>query len=97
MKTLKTWDHVANKTLRGLLVAYVAANPRTRIQGNIKFTRNTGCSKQRGCVLCGVSGPSWCARYPVTRRAEAWEREHRCWDDPTRFERILNDNNEVVT
>lgn len=57
---------------------YRANNPRSRAPGPIIYARNGSEVRQRVCVLCGERGPTWCARYAITRRAAQWEAEHDC-------------------
>lgn len=59
-----------------LLADHRATNPRSRAVGLVRFVRNGGRTKQRGCVLCGANGPSWCGEYKKTKRAEEWELAH---------------------
>ena len=53
------------------------ANPLSRAVALFKFHRNGGSTKSMACVACGAEGPTWCAKYPKTLRAERWEAEHR--------------------
>ena len=54
---------------------YRAENPRSRAPRAIVTSRNTAASKSMRNVLTGAEGPTWCARWPKTQRAIAWEIE----------------------
>ena len=62
---------------RAVVARHRAENPRSRAVGLFKFRRNGGTTKSMACVLCGAEGPTWCAKYRKTQRAERWEAEHR--------------------
>ena len=55
---------------------YRTENPKSRAQGILKLVKNTSATKQRGCVLCGATGPTWSGQYPETKRAREWAAEH---------------------
>ena len=55
---------------------YRTENPKSRAQGILKLVKNTSATKQRGCVLCGATGPTWSGQYPETKRAKEWAAEH---------------------
>lgn len=57
---------------------YRAANSRSRAPAPIILVKNTGSTKQQGCVLCGERGPTWAAQWRKTRAAERWEAQHDC-------------------
>lgn len=59
-----------------LIADYRAANPGSRAEGIIKYVRNGGTVKQRGCVLCGEMGPTWCGTWKKTKVARDWEEVH---------------------
>ena len=59
-----------------LLGFHRTRNPRSRAVGLLRYARNTTATKQLECVLCGERGPSWCSRYPETKRAKDWACEH---------------------
>jgi hypothetical protein len=60
-----------------LVAEYRRAHPRSRAIGIIRYIRNGGRTRQRGCVLCGARGPTWCGLWPKTAVAKRWESEHR--------------------
>jgi hypothetical protein len=55
---------------------YRLDNPMSRVTGPIKFVRNGGSVRQRGCILCGEVGPTWCGKWPKTMAAIVWEQKH---------------------
>ena len=55
---------------------YRTENPKSRAQGILRLVKNTSATKQRGCVLCGATGPTWSGQYPETKRAREWAAEH---------------------
>ena len=55
---------------------YRTENPKSRAQGILKLVKNTSATKQRGCILCGATGPTWSGQYPETKRAREWAAEH---------------------
>ena len=57
---------------------YRANNPQSRAPSAIIYVRNSGRTRQKGCILCGEKGPSWCGDYPQTVRAVRWESTHDC-------------------
>jgi hypothetical protein len=61
---------------RRLVAAYRAADPSSRIVSIVKYATNTGSRKSECCVLCGAEGPTWSAKYPKTKCALAWARDH---------------------
>lgn len=65
-------NSLTTPTAARLLAVYRAANPRSRAVSLVKLVRNTSATKQYGCVLCGAEGPSFCARYPETKRSIDW-------------------------
>lgn len=69
-----------DELLEAALSAYKVLNPRSRIDGQFRYRLNTSRRRQKECVLCGVGGPTWCAAWPKTVRAEAWEHAHVCVD-----------------
>lgn len=76
---LNGYDLILQKTEREeqLVNEYRKANPKSRIISILRFIVNTGCRKQKGCVLYGAEGPTWASDWPKTRRAEDWEDEHK--------------------
>lgn len=66
----------ATMTEAQLVAIWRKQHPRSRVRGIIRYVANGSIRRQRGCVLCGQSGPTWCGRWPKTAQAEAWEREH---------------------
>ena len=59
-----------------LVNEYRGRNPRSRAQGLLRYVHNGSRTKQRGCILCGWEGPSWCAQWPKTRTAIKAETAH---------------------
>lgn len=59
------------------VAAYRSAYPRSRVKSILKYYRNGGNGpRQKVCIVCGKLGPSWCGRWPMTKRAERWHAEH---------------------
>jgi len=83
------WSAYRPHAEAALLRAYRLANPRSRATSLIIYVRNGASVAQRGCVLCGECGPSWCARFPKTKRAAQWESTHECWNDPAKLDDLL--------
>jgi hypothetical protein len=59
-----------------LVYDHRVSNPRSRAVSILRFVKNTSATKQRGCVLCGETGPSWAGNYPETKRAREWANAH---------------------
>ncbi len=59
-----------------LVYDYRVSNPRSRAVSILRFVKNTSATKQRGCILCGATGPSWAGDYPETKRAREWANAH---------------------
>jgi hypothetical protein len=69
-------DKRTELTEEDLVARYRATHPASRVVGITKYIHNSSRSRQRGCVLCGWSGPSWSADWPKTKGAIRAEREH---------------------
>lgn len=59
-----------------IVALYRFAHPRSRVVSMFRYYLNTGRRASKQCIACGEIGPTWCAVYPKTRRAEDWETAH---------------------
>jgi len=64
-------------TEKELVSTYRAAHPRSRATRILVLALNTSARRQERCILCDAHGPTWCAKWPKTRAAEQWARDHR--------------------
>lgn len=67
---------LASKTAARLLADYRKAHPRSRAVSLIKLVKNTGSTKQYGCVLCDAVGPTFSAKWRETKRSIEWRFAH---------------------
>lgn len=61
-----------------LLRFYRLIFPRSRAVRPFRYYHNSSARKSMQCVFCREVGPTWCAKYPKTCRAVAWEDAHSC-------------------
>jgi hypothetical protein len=68
--------YIPREIARLLVIEHRKANPSSRAPYIIVRGRNGSSSADEVCVLCRAHGPTWCARYPQTKRAIEWADSH---------------------
>lgn len=69
----------ADAVLAHLLARARARNPKSRATDILRLVRNTGSTKQLGCVLCGEESNTWCAKWPTPKGVLKWAHAHRAY------------------
>jgi hypothetical protein len=62
-------------------ILYRVANPKSRAEEIIAINKNTGCSRDYRCTVCGASGfGSFCTKWPMTVQSKDAIINHRNYE-----------------